>query len=268
MVPTDLEPRSSEGEGGKLCHLFAPPSSSGRLQVCLHTVAKSRTRLAFPCEPTRVLPGVRRQGRRDRLWGELGPNRGGTWVSHFRLPPRRIAAPVTLPRVVAMLVIAVGVLSFGSIGSAASTSLVINEVDYDQPLLDTAELLRAEERLRRADQSRRLPGRADQRQRWRALSGARPPERRSGCGRLLRRLRQRRQCGELRHGRRSRYGSDPERRARRAPAHARPRADADRRRQLRGRHRGRDRGLGYWARRHRRRRACARRERLALPRRR
>ena len=60
-------------------------------------------------------------------------------MSHFRLPPRRIAAPVTLPRVVAMLVIAVGVLSFGSIGSAASTSLVINEVDYDQPALDTAE---------------------------------------------------------------------------------------------------------------------------------
>ncbi|HEX4930788.1 MAG TPA: lamin tail domain-containing protein, partial [Gaiellaceae bacterium] len=40
-----------------------------------------------------------------------------------------------------MLVIAVGVLSFGSIGSAASTSLVINEVDYDQPATDTAEFL-------------------------------------------------------------------------------------------------------------------------------
>ena len=59
-------------------------------------------------------------------------------MSHFRLP-RRITAPVTLPRVVAMLVIAVGVLSFGSIGTAASTSLVINEVDYDQPGTDTAE---------------------------------------------------------------------------------------------------------------------------------
>ena len=59
-------------------------------------------------------------------------------MSHFRLP-RRITAPVTLPRVVAMVVIAVGVLSFGSIGSAASTSLVINEVDYDQPATDTAE---------------------------------------------------------------------------------------------------------------------------------
>ena len=53
-------------------------------------------------------------------------------MSHFRLP-RRITAPVTLLRVVAMLVIAVGVLSFGSIGTAASQSLVINEVDYDQP---------------------------------------------------------------------------------------------------------------------------------------
>ncbi len=40
-----------------------------------------------------------------------------------------------------MLVIAVGVLSFGSIGSAASTSLVINEVDYDQPGTDAAEFL-------------------------------------------------------------------------------------------------------------------------------
>jgi predicted extracellular nuclease len=40
-----------------------------------------------------------------------------------------------------MIVIAAGVLSFGSIGSAASTSLVINEVDYDQPSTDTAEFL-------------------------------------------------------------------------------------------------------------------------------
>ena len=38
-----------------------------------------------------------------------------------------------------MLVIAIGVLSFGSIGSAASTSLVINEVDYDQPGTDASE---------------------------------------------------------------------------------------------------------------------------------
>jgi uncharacterized protein len=61
-------------------------------------------------------------------------------VSHFRLP-RRFTAPVTLPRVIAMLAIAIGVLSFGSIGSAASTSLVINEVDYDQPSTDLAEFL-------------------------------------------------------------------------------------------------------------------------------
>lgn len=40
-----------------------------------------------------------------------------------------------------MLFIAVGVLSFGSVGSAASTSLVINEVDYDQPGPDAAEFL-------------------------------------------------------------------------------------------------------------------------------
>ena len=61
-------------------------------------------------------------------------------MSHFRLP-RRFTAPVTLPRVIAMLAIAAGVLSFGSIGSAASTSLVINEVDYDQPSTDLAEFL-------------------------------------------------------------------------------------------------------------------------------
>jgi hypothetical protein len=40
-----------------------------------------------------------------------------------------------------MLVISIGVLSFGSIGSAASTSLVINEVDYDQPGTDASEFL-------------------------------------------------------------------------------------------------------------------------------
>lgn len=40
-----------------------------------------------------------------------------------------------------MLVIVLGVLSFGSIGTAASTSLVINEVDYDQPGTDAAEFL-------------------------------------------------------------------------------------------------------------------------------
>ena len=62
-------------------------------------------------------------------------------MSHFRLLPRRVVAPITFPRVVAMLVIAIGVLSFGSIGSAASTSLVINEVDYDQVGTDAAEFL-------------------------------------------------------------------------------------------------------------------------------
>ncbi|HUH14493.1 MAG TPA: ExeM/NucH family extracellular endonuclease [Gaiellaceae bacterium] len=40
-----------------------------------------------------------------------------------------------------MLVISIGVLSFGSMGSAASTSLVINEVDYDQPGTDASEFL-------------------------------------------------------------------------------------------------------------------------------
>ena len=62
-------------------------------------------------------------------------------MSHFRLPPRRVTAPLTLPRVVAMLVIALGVLSFGAVGTAASTSLVINEVDYDQAGTDASEFL-------------------------------------------------------------------------------------------------------------------------------
>ena len=61
-------------------------------------------------------------------------------MSHLRLPPRGLVAPATLPRVAAMLVIiAVGVLGFASTGSAVSTTLVINEVDYDQPSTDTAE---------------------------------------------------------------------------------------------------------------------------------
>ena len=62
-------------------------------------------------------------------------------MSHLRLPPRAVVeAPATLPRVAAMLVvIAVGVLGFASTGSAVSTTLVINEVDYDQPSGDTAE---------------------------------------------------------------------------------------------------------------------------------
>jgi uncharacterized protein len=62
-------------------------------------------------------------------------------VSYLRPRSRGLTAAVSVPRLVAMLVIVVGVLSFGSIGTAASTSLVINEVDYDQPGTDTAEFL-------------------------------------------------------------------------------------------------------------------------------
>ena len=62
-------------------------------------------------------------------------------MSHFCLPPQRVTAPLTLPRVVAMLVIALGVMSFGAVGTAASTSLVINEVDYDQAGTDASEFL-------------------------------------------------------------------------------------------------------------------------------
>ena len=56
-----------------------------------------------------------------------------------RLRPRGNSSAVTPSRLAAMLVIAVGVLSFGSVGAAASTSLVINEVDYDQASTDTTE---------------------------------------------------------------------------------------------------------------------------------
>ena len=187
-------------------------------------------------------------------------------MSHFRLP-RRITAPVTLLRVVAMLVIAVGVLSFGSIGTAASTSLVINEVDYDQPSTDTAEFF----------ELKNVSGAAINLDAYRvelingsngpALPGVRPPERQSRRRRLLRRLRERRQHGELRHGRHSRHRSDPERRARRSPAHARPRPGAGGRRQLRGRHGRSDGGQRRRSHRHRSRRARGRREHLALPRR-
>ena len=45
--PTSLEPRSSEGGGGKICHLLVPPSSSGRVEVCLQPVTKSNPRMAF-----------------------------------------------------------------------------------------------------------------------------------------------------------------------------------------------------------------------------
>ena len=62
-------------------------------------------------------------------------------MSQLRLRPPVFAGATSVPRFVAMLVIAVGVLSFGSIGSAASTSLVINEVDYDQPGTDATEFL-------------------------------------------------------------------------------------------------------------------------------
>ena len=62
-------------------------------------------------------------------------------MSQLRLRPPVFAGATSVPRFVAMLVIAVGVLSFGSIGSAASTSLVINEVDYDQPSADATEFL-------------------------------------------------------------------------------------------------------------------------------
>ena len=62
-------------------------------------------------------------------------------MSQLRLRPRGSTAGVSPSRLFALLVIAIGVLSFGSTGNAASTSLVINEVDYDQVGTDAAEFL-------------------------------------------------------------------------------------------------------------------------------
>jgi predicted extracellular nuclease len=62
-------------------------------------------------------------------------------VSQLRLRPRGSTAGVSPSRLVALLVIAIAALSFGSTGNAASTSLVINEVDYDQVGTDSAEFL-------------------------------------------------------------------------------------------------------------------------------
>ena len=62
-------------------------------------------------------------------------------MSSIRTRPRRVAGALTPARLTALLVIALGVLSFGSVGSAASTSLVINEVDYDQAETDASEFL-------------------------------------------------------------------------------------------------------------------------------
>ena len=60
-------------------------------------------------------------------------------MSHLRLRPRGVTGPVTPLRLLAVLVVALAAFVYAPIGSAASTTLVINEVDYDQPSTDTAE---------------------------------------------------------------------------------------------------------------------------------
>ena len=82
--PTSLEPRSSEGGGGKICHLLVPPSSSGRLEVCLHVVTKSNPRLAFAGGGARVPAGNRLEGPCSIVSGEQ-TNLGEEPVSHLRL---------------------------------------------------------------------------------------------------------------------------------------------------------------------------------------
>ena len=64
-----LEPRSSEGEGGERSHVFEPPSSSGRVEVCLQPVTKSNfawSSAADGLESRGVRPG-RSRGR--IFWG-------------------------------------------------------------------------------------------------------------------------------------------------------------------------------------------------------
>ena len=60
-------------------------------------------------------------------------------MSQLRARPRRATRAVTPARLVAFAAIALVALCFGPAGSAASTTLVINEVDYDQASTDTAE---------------------------------------------------------------------------------------------------------------------------------
>ena len=62
-------------------------------------------------------------------------------MSHLRRRRPVAGRASSASRLIAMLVVGVGILSFGSVGSAASISLVINEIDYDQPGTDAAEFL-------------------------------------------------------------------------------------------------------------------------------
>ena len=120
-------------------------------------------------------------------------------------------------RLLAVLVVALAAFVYAPIGSAASTTLVINEVDYDQPSTDTAEFF--ELKNVRAGRSTSTPigsrGSTALR-RLRSLPHRRSPQRQPRRGRLLRRLREHRHGPELRFRHHSRHGSDPERRAGRA----------------------------------------------------
>jgi predicted extracellular nuclease len=60
-------------------------------------------------------------------------------VSYLRPRARALALVGAPARLAVLLVVALAALTLSSVGSAASTTLVINEVDYAQPLTDTTE---------------------------------------------------------------------------------------------------------------------------------
>ena len=60
-------------------------------------------------------------------------------MTHLRLRPHGVTGPVTPLRLLAVLVVALAAFVYAPIGFAASSTLMINEVDYDQPSTDTTE---------------------------------------------------------------------------------------------------------------------------------
>ena len=118
------------------------------------------------------------------------------------------------------VLVAAASLALPAAAHAASTTLVINEVDYDQPSTDTAEFLE----LKNVSDAAHRPGpvlrraRQRQRRRRRDLPDGRAAGRRPRGGRPLRHLRERGEHAELRPGR--------EPRTRTGPRTARPTAPA------------------------------------------
>src|SRR5688572_20006000 len=80
--PTSLEPWSSEGGGGKIGHLLEPPSSPGRLQVCLQVVTASNPGLAFAGWGARVRVGEAARKEPHPFFLGSRTNLGEERVSH------------------------------------------------------------------------------------------------------------------------------------------------------------------------------------------